>query len=311
MAYSFGTNNVLNNTTFYNYNIKNKSINSYNNLYLGFFTDSDLGGYFDDFLGCDSTRNAAIFYNADASDANYGTNIPITTLASVKQPLENNNPVKMSYLGYIANSSSPQGNPSATAHFYNYLTGKWKDGSSWGYNYAFPGSPCDSNQTSMVYPSLMMPGDYRTIQSFGPLTLTPGNCKDITMAVITTFNTPYPNPCFDNIRLSIDSVISLHQNLAVNDLACAANFTNVSELGLRELFKIYPNPSESMLTLSVPALLFGQYNFYAVDGSLSLIGSINNMNTNIDISELQKGLYFVSVSDSKGKVLHVEKFVKQ
>ena len=68
MAYAFATNNILNNTTFYNYNITNRSDTTYNDFYIGYWTDSDLGDGFDDYIGYDSTRNAAIYYNSDNSD---------------------------------------------------------------------------------------------------------------------------------------------------------------------------------------------------------------------------------------------------
>ena len=57
MAYAYQTNDVVNNTTFYDYTILNKSIYNYADFRLGFFTDSDLGNAQDDFIGCDSTRN--------------------------------------------------------------------------------------------------------------------------------------------------------------------------------------------------------------------------------------------------------------
>lgn len=51
MAYSFATNDVLNNTTFYDYNITNKSDTLYHNFYIGLWCDDDLGGYGDDYIG--------------------------------------------------------------------------------------------------------------------------------------------------------------------------------------------------------------------------------------------------------------------
>lgn len=310
MAYSFATNNVLNNTTFYNYNIKNKSIDTYHDFFVGFWADCDLGGYVDDYIGCDSTRNAAIFYNADASDTDYGTNIPITSIVGINTPLENNIAVKMKYLGYISNNATASGNPSNASHYYNYLTGKWKDNSPWGFNYAFPGSPCVSSELSMVHPTLLNPGDLRTIQSFGPMTFAPGDCKNITTAVISTFNSTYPNPCFDHIRTSIDSVKTLYQSLATNNLSCQST-TSLGEKTNNISITVYPNPAHEAVILNFTTLTKGSYQVYAIDGSEVLQGNINGFNTHIDLNNLKKGLYFITILDYHGQVLANKKIVKE
>lgn len=309
MAYSYATNNILNNTTFYNYNFKNKSSDTYHDFYVGFWADCDLGGYNDDFIGSDSTRNAALFYNADALDSDYGSNIPITAVAGINTPLENNIPVKMKHLGYIYNDATNFGNPVSATHFYNYLTGKWKDGSPWGFNYAYPGSPCVSSELSMVHPTLLSPGDLRTIQSFGPMTFAPGQCKNITTAVITTFNSSYPNPCFNNIRSSIDSVKSLHQISAINDISCTTTSFLNENLNVAT-FTLFPNPASETLILNASNAVKSQYKIYSVEGSLVAEGNTINNSTNIEVGTLNKGLYFVVISDELGRVLTVKKFVK-
>jgi hypothetical protein len=310
MAYAFATNNVLNNTTFYNYNIKNKSTEIYHDFYVGFWADCDLGGFSDDYIGCDSTRNAAIFYNADATDTDYGTNIPITSIVGINTPLENNIAVKMKYMGYISNNASVAGNPSSALHFYNYLTGKWKDNSPWGYNYAFPGSPCVNSEFSMVHPTLLSPGDLRTVQSFGPMTFAPGDCKNITTAVVTTFNSAYPNPCFDNIRTSIDSVKSLYQTFATNNLSCQST-TSLNEKGNNTDISIYPNPAHENVMLKFSTSTKGSIIVYTIDGSEVLKGNINGFNTSVDLNNISKGLYFIAVIDQQGQIIANKKIVKE
>jgi hypothetical protein len=310
MAYAFMSNDVLNNTTFYNYTIKNKSTITYNDFYIGFWTDCDLGGYIDDFIGCDSSRNAAIFYNADDNDTQYGTNIPITAVVGLNNPLENNISVPMKYIGHFFNDASIYGNPVTAAHFYNYLSGKWKDGSSWGFNYSYPGSPCDSTQNSMVHPTLQSPADLRTIQSFGPMTFAPGGCKNITTAVVTTFNSTYPNPCFDNIKTSIDSVKALHQSLAINDLSCQTT-SSLSESDYNNPFSVYPNPATEVVSIVFSKNIKGTFSVFAIDGSEVLNGNISGTNTQIELAGIKKGLYFIGIHDSKGQVIAVNKLVKE
>ncbi|MDA3819504.1 MAG: hypothetical protein PF590_03425, partial [Candidatus Delongbacteria bacterium] len=85
-AYAYATNNVLNDQTFYHYRMINRSTNVYHDLYTGFWTDADLGGPQDDFIGCDVTRGLGYIYNGDNVDEDdgaspgYGDNPPAAGL---------------------------------------------------------------------------------------------------------------------------------------------------------------------------------------------------------------------------------------
>ncbi|MBN1198945.1 MAG: T9SS type A sorting domain-containing protein [Bacteroidales bacterium] len=56
------------NTIFFHYDIYNHSSNIYHNMYIGNFTDLDIGWAHDDFMMCDVERNMVIGYNADSVD---------------------------------------------------------------------------------------------------------------------------------------------------------------------------------------------------------------------------------------------------
>ncbi|MGM0625454.1 MAG: hypothetical protein ACQES0_06215, partial [Bacteroidota bacterium] len=73
-AYAFQTNDVLNNQTFYRYDVINRSTNHYHDMYFGFWTDSDLGGAMDDLVGCDVSRGLGYVYNGDDYDEDYEGN---------------------------------------------------------------------------------------------------------------------------------------------------------------------------------------------------------------------------------------------
>lgn len=81
-AFAYSTADVVNDMTFYNYYLINRSTNSYHNFRLGIWTDADLGGATDDFVGCDVQRGLGYVYNGDDfdDDANgnlgYGNNPP-------------------------------------------------------------------------------------------------------------------------------------------------------------------------------------------------------------------------------------------
>ncbi len=67
-AFAFTTNDELNDMTFYNYNIINRSTYTLYDTYFGVWTDADLGFAQDDFTGCDVQRGLGYMYNGDDMD---------------------------------------------------------------------------------------------------------------------------------------------------------------------------------------------------------------------------------------------------
>lgn len=67
-AFAFSTNDELNNMTFYNYQIINRSTYTLADAYFGVWTDADLGDEEDDFVGCDVARGLGYLYNGQAQD---------------------------------------------------------------------------------------------------------------------------------------------------------------------------------------------------------------------------------------------------
>ena len=70
-AFVFATNDELNQMSFYNYEIINRSSQTLNKTYFSQYIDADLGGAPDDFVGCDVTRGLGYCYNGDAKDEDY------------------------------------------------------------------------------------------------------------------------------------------------------------------------------------------------------------------------------------------------
>ncbi|ALO16065.1 hypothetical protein L21SP5_02438 [Salinivirga cyanobacteriivorans] len=80
-AFAFATNDELNNMTFYNYQIINRSSFTLNEAYFGVWTDADMGYAFDDFVGTDVVRGLGYLYNGELVDGDgevtsYGANPP-------------------------------------------------------------------------------------------------------------------------------------------------------------------------------------------------------------------------------------------
>ena len=73
-AFAFSTNDELNNMTFYNYQIINRSTYVLNNTYFGVWVDADVGKPDDDCVGCDVNRGLGFAYNYVNTDGDGGSN---------------------------------------------------------------------------------------------------------------------------------------------------------------------------------------------------------------------------------------------
>jgi len=69
-AFAFATNDVINNMTFYSYEIINRSTFELTKTYFSPWVDTDLGKSDDDFVGCDVGRGLGYCYNGKAVDGN-------------------------------------------------------------------------------------------------------------------------------------------------------------------------------------------------------------------------------------------------
>ncbi len=244
-AFSFTSNDEINNMTFYNYELINRGTQTLFNTYFGFFTDGALGDPFDDYVGCDVNRGLGYYYNGDALDANnagffgYGTNPPAVGVDFFEGPYQDDDGIDNAYgigpnealngIGYgdgiidnerygmrrfVYYSNTTLGaNPNQTdpinpGDYYNYLRGRWKDGSPCYYGgsghlsdpttdvstpaaFMFPGDTDPLGWGTNGVPQVPwteqtagnMPNDRRFLQSAGPFVLTPGAVNNITVGV--------------------------------------------------------------------------------------------------------------------------------
>jgi hypothetical protein len=69
-AFAFATNDVINNMTFYSYEIINRSTFELTQTYFSPWVDTDLGYAWDDYVGCDVARGLGYCYNGKQVDGN-------------------------------------------------------------------------------------------------------------------------------------------------------------------------------------------------------------------------------------------------
>lgn len=209
LAFAFQTSDELNDMTFYTYEILKKTAGNVNETYMGVFVDPDLGGFSDDYIGCDTTRSIGFCYNADNDDEDYGAGPPILAIDFFEGPLDDDGKeLGMSSFVYFNNcNSGPQCDPDDAAGFRNFQTGKWGDGSditcggngiggTVPTNYVYPGNPADPTgytggcEAWSECSAGTTPEDRRFLQNSGPFTLSSAQSQRISVGVMVVETDP-------------------------------------------------------------------------------------------------------------------------
>lgn len=193
-AFSFASNDEINNMTFYNYELINRGTQTLFNTFFGCFTDGALGDPFDDFVGCDVNRGLGYYYNGDNLDGDnngffgYGENPPAVGVDFFEGPYQDNDGIDNAFgigpdealngIGYgdtivdnerygmrrflYYSNTGGGANPNTTdpinaIDYYNYLNGYWKDGTP--FYYGGSGHISDPEADPSVQCDFMFPGD--------------------------------------------------------------------------------------------------------------------------------------------------------
>lgn len=273
------TDEAINYTTFYQYKIINRSANTYHDMYIGLWTDNDLGNAADDYVGCDTLLDVGFVYNGDNDDdgaAGYGINPPMQNTMILKGPLadpgdglDNNHNGTIDEQGetigishfvkYDGLNGSPTGYPSSTDDYYDYLNGVWKDGLPITYggdgrsnqnnlptNFMFSGIPYD---TAWTMPNVGIPsGDMRSVMSAGKFTIAPGEERTIDFAYVFTWDSTAPNGLTTSIAKNTADLIKVRNWFNTNNFPSCFN-VGVNEIKKEDKIIVYPNPATTILLL--------------------------------------------------------------
>lgn len=240
-AFAYKTNDELNDMTFQRYKLINRARTDIDSTYFAMWVDPDLGCHTDDYIGCDTTRNLMYVYNQDALDGTtgvvcdgsvntYGDKIPVLGVDYFRGPNdETGKEIGMSSFTYylnegVCNPLPSMTDPGTAVEFYNYLTGKWRDGTPFtyggnGYNpsnpraikYAFVDAPNNAAGWTMCSANLPC-GDRRTIQASGSFKLKPGAINELIVGVPWVADQTYPCPDIRRLQEADDIAQALFNN---------------------------------------------------------------------------------------------------
>ena len=95
-AFEFSTNDAVNDMSFYNYAIINRSTYTLIDTYFGVFADGALGWAYDDYAGCHVSKGVGYFYNGEDVDGqgeawSYGANPPAIGVDFFEGPYQDPN----------------------------------------------------------------------------------------------------------------------------------------------------------------------------------------------------------------------------
>ncbi|WP_412060214.1 hypothetical protein [Rubrivirga sp. IMCC45206] len=182
-------------STFYRYEIVNRSTDVLDDVYAGLYIDADLGNFNDDYQHADSTRGMHVFYNGDNDDeggGGYGTPPPavgIDVLSGASSALHT-----------LKSSGFPANGPRDGDQAYARLRGLLNDGTPMhvgGFGletsgpttvWSYPGDPLTgafwSNENVDGAGTPAVPSDKRGTVAAGPSRLAPGERMTVDVAIV-------------------------------------------------------------------------------------------------------------------------------
>lgn len=333
---------AVNYTTFYHYTIYNRSSINYMNTYITDWADIDIGYYANDYIGTDSANAFAYCYNATPTDPTgggvpgYGSRLPVLSHAILKTNCgndnidNNNNGVidetgeqfvlnKTTYYNNNINTFPPQTtNPSLAIHYYNYMSGFWKDSSPFSYggsayggsvisNYVFTGNPTTPAGWSEIT-AAGTPGDRRLLLSSGPFNFPAGAKIEWGYAIVFSQDTALVSNAinqFDTrVRRDVRNAKYYDETHSAMQCATAPPVTtgiNKNALSTPVAF-VYPNPSSGNISVDLSEnVKTAMVRVVDVVGNVTLQKEMKDTyRTQLDLSGFGKGIYFVEISTDKG-----------
>ncbi|TXF91239.1 T9SS type A sorting domain-containing protein [Neolewinella aurantiaca] len=333
LAYAFASeDSVLHRTTFYEYTIINRGQEDALELYAGHWIDSDLGCFTNDLMGSSPEHELFYIYNQDGTDPEtcegfvegYGNTAPVNIFQVVSSDVGGGNPAVedplMSSLMNVYNAAVGSPLPATTSpatsdEYYNYLTGRWRDGhpvtrSSLGYDtvgdttlFVFDGGEIEDG----LWRQCNVPAeiaDVRQVYSTGPYNLQPGAVTSFTLAVTTIFGVDYPDgSCPDTVAIfaAAQGIKDFYDDSCTSSVLSDTNAPQSPQaIGL----EVFPNPTAGELSFRLPGTTqISEIELLDATGRVvaKFTGTGHQQSVDLRQARLAPGLYLYRVGLEGGK----------
>ncbi len=307
-AYSCTNDSALNHTIFVDYKIYNRSINSYNQVFMGIFTDLDIGYSYDDYIGCDTNLQMYYGYNRFNTDnSGYGNKPPIQAVKILSNKMER----FMFFYNTFPNHTFTD--PDSDYDYYNFLKSKFNDtipltfggdgiSGTQPFPFAFPGDPRDSSGWSM-YVNHLQGSDVRGVASIGPINFPAGGILNFDIAYITTgcSDSNHLNT-LDKLRQYADTIQWIYDTDSL-PISCSQTSISIYKSYEEIDIQVFPVPTSDFLFLKWPtSVRASEYKIYSISGNLLEKGKISEVESQlISLRHLKPGMYILSLEGDFGE----------
>lgn len=295
LFYQYASDDFLDNTTYLNMRVINRSTQTLYNFRSACFVDGDLGQSTDDYVGFNSAANVMYCYNGSNYDADYGLNPPAIGVTLLN--------ADVSKFAAISTGVGVTGLPVSAADYYNYMNGKWLDGSPFtfggnGYggavetDFVYDGLPTTDSWNELSEENV--PGERRMMMSNqisgGVLRPNDEICYDY--AIVYSADGDYLENV-ENVVNNAQDARSFYEG--IDEPYCNAAFSGLDENEISQYVSIYPNPSNGTFTID----LKGNFDLqlYTIDGRNVFNQSNVNGKSPLHL-DLSNGTYLMKITQN-------------
>ncbi|MFT5823635.1 MAG: hypothetical protein ACI8ZM_004897 [Crocinitomix sp.] len=299
LFYQYAGDDFINNTTYVNMRIINRGTQTLFNFHSACFVDGDLGQSSDDHVGFNSDANVMYTYNASNFDADYGENPPAIGVTLMNR--------EVNKFASIGTSPGAMGMPVIGLDYYNYMAGRWLDGTSFTYGGNGYGGDVE---TDFLYDGLPTADTWSEVSEENP-----GGERKMMMSnqhYGGVFR-PFEELCYDYAIVysaegdhleNVANVVELAEDAKAFYLSDGEPYCNSIVLGIDEsktslAFDVYPNPSTGTFTIEADGVYTA--SIYALDGR-QVYRSTELEGNSIIQTEFANGTYLVVVDHANGEV---------
>lgn len=325
-VYDCSENELLSSSFFVDYEYQNLSGENLDSVYLSLCNDMNIGGETDDYIGWLPEHHTLYYYNKAGSDAVFGDKSPLVFITILQSSL-NHSPLfeyeDSLYLPQLMPFSQPEimngkGFPTAYNECYNYMTGTWRDGTPLstkrsGYNpgisnapyagSAFPGYP-DTPGAWTEWNEHTDEGDRSAMVNMRLPRLNPGDIGGLSLQF--SFMPWKEGTLTERIKAwekqeddMIGHLNTMPQEPGAPSYYCPFDFIEIFKKP--DALSVFPNPADRVVKIWHPKTFLKKMVLYDALGRLVGIGNYQKEYSEIDVSNLPDGVYFLDTETESGE----------